>query len=326
MSYRELIEASLQEITSKIESYNSDNNTNHKKCDYVEILALLSSDELYKDDLISRFFGEYTDRDDSAEEEQAEISDKHQQFITDLFFILKYRQRLFGRNYPFVITDDMVKLRDDVSIKNKLYIILLCCANLTTFERSLQYKLTDEFEHITYCAIQQYLPNLIVKKLGSNSDYTGNTRDKLRDLGNDINLPIYQDQIEGIPLRANKEKGVDLVAWYHFIDNIPNTLIFLIQCACGKDTRSKIYEPATYSTYFDFNKFQKDSIITLATPKVAITKEGYIENISQFTMRNSLYIDRLRLMQLIVDEACVSAIEAFQLADRLISERISVLD
>lgn len=324
MTYSELIDNSLNSITTKIESYNGDNTTDHKKCDYIETLALLSSDELYIDDLLSRFFSEYSDRDNSLEEEQSEISDKHEQGLIDLFEILKYRQELYKEDYPFEITDNMIKLKDDLSNRQKLYIILLSCANLIFFEKNLQYKLTDEFEHITYCAIKQYLPHTFtIKKLGSNSDYRGNTREKLKALGKDINLRTEDEQIDAISSRANKEKGVDLIAWHSFIDNLPNTIILLIQCACGKDTLHKQHEPEAYKNYFIF---KKQPIISLATPKSVVVKPDYIQNINEVAMGDILFFDRLRLMELILNMECLNNIKAFSLANRLISKNISILD
>lgn len=324
MTYNELIDYSINSISAKVESYSEDNNTDHKKCDYIEILALLNSDELYNDDLLSRFFSEYSDRDNSLEEEQADISDKHEQELIDLFEILKYRQELYKEDYPFQIMDNMIKLKENLSNKQKLYIILLSCANLTTFEKNLQFQLSDEFEHITYCAIKQYLPDsFTIKKLGSGSEYRGNTRDKLKALGQEINLRTENEQIDAISLRANKEKGVDLIAWHGFNDNVPNTIILLIQCACGKDTLHKQHEPEAYKNYFIF---KKQPIISLATPKSVVIKPNFIQNINEVAMGDILFFDRLRLMELIVDLECLNSIKAFSLANRLISETISVLD
>jgi len=322
--YNELIDTSLSKIASKVETYKDDKTRSHKKCDYIELLTLLSSDELYLDYFLSRFYSEYSDRNDTLEDEQSQIDDNHQQEIIDLFEILQYRSRLYGESYPFEVDSNMIKLKDNISVRNKLYIILLSCANLTTFEKNLQSSLAEEFEHITYCAIKQYLPaSFNVKKLGSNSDYIGNTRSKLKALGKDINLPTNDEQIDGISIHANKEKGVDLVAWYNFVDNIPNTLIFLIQCACGTDTQHKQAEPIGYDNYFYFNN---KPIISLATPKSIVVKENYIKDMNEVSAGNILFFDRLRLIELIVDEDCVSSIKAFQLADRLISQTISVLD
>jgi len=325
MTYNELVNHSFNSISEKIESYRGDNNTDHKKCDYIEILALLNSDELYHADLLSRFFGEYTDRDNSLEEEQSQISDNQEQELIDLFEILKYRVELYTEDYPFEIQNDHIKLKENLSTKQKLYIIILSCANLTTFEKNLQSKLTEEFEYITYCAIKQYLPaSFNVKKLGSDSDYQGNTRAKLKALGKDINLNVNNEQIDNISIHANKEKGVDLIAWYNFTDHIPNTLIFLIQCACGQDTYHKIYEPKRYLTYFYFT--QMSPIIALSTPKSIVIKPNEIKDQSEVLMGDTLYFDRLRLMELITDLECLNSINAFSLANRLISETISVLD
>ncbi len=327
MTYNELIDHSINSITSKTESYTGNNNRDHEKCDYIEILSLLNSDELYIDDLISRFFNEYADRDDSPEEAQSGISDQHEQVLIDLFEVLQYRSELYGNSYPFEVNSNMIKLKENISVRHRLYIVLLSCANLTTFEKNLQYSLADEFEHVTYCAIKQYLPSsFTVKKLGSNSDYTGNTRKKLKELGKDINLPTDNDQIDAIDNRANKEKGVDLVAWHGFIDNLPNTIILLIQCACGKDTLHKMYEPAAYMTYFNFAKFQKQPIISLATPKSVVVKQDFIKQMSEVAMGDILFFDRLRLMELISNEECILSIKALNLADRLLSKTISVLD
>ncbi|MEA1919734.1 MAG: hypothetical protein U9N52_07835 [Campylobacterota bacterium] len=327
MTYSEIITKSLDNIHTKLSSYNNDNTKDHYKCDYIELLALLNTDELYKDDFLKRFFYEYEDRHEHAEEEQSEISEQQDREVNDLFTILKYRQTLYGEYYPFIVNEESILLKPSLDDMQTLYIVLLSCANLTSFEKDLQYRLADEFEHITYCAMKHYLPNSFeVKKLGSGSHYSGNTRNKLKELGNDLNVPVDNDQIDGIALRANKEKGVDLIAWYKFIDGLPNTIIFLIQCACGKDTVHKQYEPAAYYTYFNFLKYQKEPIITLATPKSVVIKEMHIQQISEVAMKDILYFDRLRIMELILDFNCISSLGSFNLAKELIDKRISVLD
>ncbi len=333
MSYNDLITESLANINDRVQSYTGDNNTLHKKCDYIEILALLSSDEIYKNNLKSRFFAEEEDRneaDNIQEEEQAELNDEQEQSLVDFFEILLFRQNMFGENYPFEVTTEQIKLKDNPNQKQKLYIILLCCANLTTFERSLRSKLTDEFEEITYCAFKKYLPGFEIKRLGYKSDYPGmNTRNKLRNLGSDLNVAPRERQINGIPIGANKEKGVDLVAWYKFIDNLPNTMIFLIQCACGKDTEHKIHEPLNYCTYLDLAEFQKKPIITLAVPKAVLIGENKIEQIKDVAKDDSLYFDRLRLLEFCNiedDMSCIEGINAFHLADKLIDEAMTILD
>jgi hypothetical protein len=333
MSYNDLVNESLTIINEKVQSYNGDNNSFHEKCDYIELLALLNSDELYKHNLKSRFFGEEEDRQEAEliqEERQARINDEQEQVLNDLFEILLFRQSKFNIDYPFDVTVEEIKLKGDLNKKQKIYIILLCCANLSTFKKNLQSSLADEFEEITYCALRKYLSTYEVKRLGYNSDYPGkNTRDKIKEFSNSINVPIYEERINEIPLRANKEKGVDIVAWNNFSDNIPNALFYLIQCACGKDTRKKIYEPATYFDYIDFNKFKKNPIITLAIPKAVLIREGHVEKMNQVAMMDTLYLDRLRLLEcynMSPDMSCVDEVDAFNLVEKLIEETITILD
>jgi len=333
MSYNDLINESLVNIHNKVQSYTGDNNTLHEKCDYIEILALLSSDEIYKNNVKARFFSEEEDRneaDNIQENEQTELDDRYEQSLIDFFEILLFRQSKFGESYPFKVDVEKIKLKDNPNEKQKLYIILLCCANLTTFERNLRSKLTNEFEEITYCAFKKYLPGFEIKRLGYKSDYPGmNTQNKLRSLGSDLNVSPRERQIGGIPIGANKEKGVDLVAWYKFIDNLPNTMIFLIQCACGKDTTHKIHEPLNYNTYLDFAEFQKKPIVTLAVPKAILIGENKIEQIKDVAKDDSLYFDRLRLLEFCnigQDMSCIENINACHLANKLIDQTVTILD
>lgn len=324
--YDELVTKSLEKINERLSSYSNDETKDHYKCDYIELLALLNNEELNKADLFKRFFYEYEDRNNNEEEVQSEISEKHERTIDDLFEILKYRQSLYSTMYPFTVTEESITLKQELSNMHKLYLVLLSSANLSTFNKDLQFHLADEFEHITFCAMKQYLPNFEIKRLGAKADYRGNTRNKLKLLGKDLKVPTYEDQIDGINLRASKEKGVDLVAWYKFKDSLPNSIIFLIQCACGKDTLHKQYEPAAYHTYFNFSKYQKDPIITLSTPKSVILKDMYIQQINEVAMKDVLYFDRIRLMELIQDIECVTSLNAFSLTEKLIDKEFSLLD
>lgn len=337
MSINTIVRNSINSIENKIGPYNDKRGYKQRKCDYIEFLALLNTDELYREGLVYKFYakGEDTlpenngdiDPEDIKEGLKAELNDRYESEFIDLFNILKYRKNILEDNYPFIIKRNSIKLKPNLSSQHKLYLLLLCCADLVKFEKDMQYKLTDEFEHIIYCALKKLLPNHIIKKLGSNSEYMGNTINKLKELGKDLNIPTYEDQIEEIDIGANKEKGVDLIAWYKFSDNIPNTMIYLVQCACGKDTLHKIIEPDSYRTYFNFDKFKKSPIITLAIPKAVNTGRDHIEQIRDVATKNSLYLDRFRIMELSDNESgCLEILESFKLVEALIDKTVSVLD
>lgn len=325
MSFNENVTESLSEIESKIESYNDHQNIDHRKCDYIELLALLNKDELYEDNLLSRFFKESEDRNEHEDDENAEIDDSQERSLAELFNTLKYRQNMFENHYPFIVTDDSIKLKniDTLTKENRLYIVLLCCANLKKFTKKTQAKLAEEFEEITYASLKKFLPQFELKRMGSNSDYTGNTSDKLKKLATDLNIPTYDDQINYLANTASKEKGVDLFGWKNFKDKIPNLIMIAIQCACGEKTDYKINEPENYHNYFIFDKFKAKPIVVLSVPKAISIAPNTIKDKLEVIKTNNLFFDRLRLMEYIDNTL---ELESLLLADKLIEKSISVVD
>ena len=325
MSFNEKIESSLSEISDKIESYNDHKNIDHRKCDYIEILALLNKDEIYQDDLLSRFYSEHADRTEEREESKASNNDEQEKNLQILFNILTYRKSMFGESYPFIITSDSIKLKDldSLTIENKFYILLLCCANLKKFNGSVQYKLTEEFEEITFTSIKKFLPQFDLKRMGANTEYKGNTKTKLTTLAKDLNIDTNDGQIDNLANTASKEKGVDIFGSKKFKDNIPNMLMLSIQCACGEETSHKINEAENYHNYLHFRKFKIDPIIVLSVPKAISIGDKSIKDHLEVMKTNSLFFDRLRLMEYI--DTSIS-LETLELVNKLIEKTISVID
>ena len=325
MSFNEKIESSISNISTKIESYNDHLNIDHRKCDYIELLALLNKDELYEDDLLSRFYSEYSDRNEEREELKASSNDAQEKDLQILFNILKYRQSMFGQNYPFIITNDSIQLKDtnSLTIENKFYVLLLCCANLKKFNRSVQYRLTEEFEEITFTSIKKFLPQFNLKRMGANADYVGNTKTKLKTLAEDLNIDTNDTQISNLAETASKEKGVDIFASKTFKDKIPNMLMLSIQCACGEDTSHKINEAENYHNYLHFRQFKIDPIIVLSVPKAISIGNKSIKDHLEVMKTNSLFFDRLRLMEYIDTS---TSLETLKLVDQLIEKTISIVD
>lgn len=325
MSFIENIIESLSNIEDKVESYNDHQNIDHKKCDYIELLALLNKDELYEDNLISRFFKEDDDRTEHEDNVSAEIDDSQERSLSELFRTLNYRQSMFEEHYPFIVTDDSIKLKEveHLTKENKLYIVLLCCANLKKFTKKTQSKLTEEFEEITYTSIKKFLPQFELKRMGSNSDYRGNTSDKLKLLATDLNISTQDDQIDNLAKTASKEKGVDLFGWKKFKDKIPNMLMIAIQCACGEKTDYKINEPENYHNYLNFDKFKSKPVVVLSVPKAISIAPNSIKDKLEVIKTNNLFFDRLRLMEYIDNTL---EIESLLLANKLIEKSISVVD
>ena len=108
--------------------------------------------------------------------------------------------------------------------------------------------LTTEFEQTSFEALRNFLPlNANVKQLGKNSDYTGDAQSKIRALAKDLNVSINENEI--IQIQGTQERGLDVIGWLPFKDQIPNMITILVQCACGtewykKQNKTKRFENA----------------------------------------------------------------------------------
>lgn len=308
---------------NELPHYNG-SNSNNEKCDYIELKTILSSDELYINNSLSNsFYGSLEDNIDElnvADKDKARLSDRHEEDLNGLFSILQHRHRNQDL-YPFDVDDKRIKLKHSLTEKQKIYLILLCCANLKFF-RDCQPILTNEFELITHCAIKNFLPSFEVKKMGYKTDYTGNTKTKLKKLAKEIYISTYDKEIDKLPNKASKEKGVDLIAWHGFQNQVPNTVILLIQCACGKNIDNKKHEPSNYEAYLRYGDFSTIAITSLSTPHASETHEyGDVESKIAFTTGPTLFFDRMRLLELINVEKCrlLDDIEqSMQLIDRIL--------
>ncbi|CAC9607488.1 hypothetical protein [uncultured Gammaproteobacteria bacterium] len=319
------------QVIGDLSCYNG-NNSNNEKCDYIELRALTSADRIFIDNELSdMLFG--PPEDNIRDEDKAELYDGNESQLLNLFSILEHRRDRVQENYPFDVENGGIFLKERLSNKQKIYLVLLCCANLKIF-RECQPLLTNEFESLTYYAIKGFLPNFEIKKLGYQADYTGNTGDKLKDLSKDMHVPLYDNEINKISNNASKEKGVDLVAWYNFENKLPNTIIILIQCTCGRDTTRKQHETKKYGTFFDFGKYGTNVIHSLSTPKSSETHVlGDCETMSDFTNGGegrTLFFDRNKLIQLIgtpndkLFDGDIS--QSIDLVNGLIERKLSVSD
>ena len=138
-----------------------------------------------------------------------------------IFSICRDRQNLYSNDeYPFIIIGNTIKLKTILSDKQKLYIFLLLCTNLNYF-KSFQHELTTDFELLSQYVLASFLPTkAVVKSFGKKSNYTGNAKNKITLLANEIGLKINANRLECISSQNSQERGCDLVAWIPFKDKI----------------------------------------------------------------------------------------------------------
>lgn len=279
----------------------------HLYCDFIELLSLITPADclVTSNDVLARVYPDIFQDDNAGADfcteeigdRTCENNDRKQQMIESYFEELSNRSNLLGELYPFQIEDCEIQLKSNLSIKQKDYLGLLVCSNLNNFKK-LQPYLTSDFEEFSYCALKNYLPpQANVKKFGEGSSYSGSARDKIIALAADMNIEVNDFELNNLSPHNSQEKGLDIVAWLHFYDKIPNMVSILGQCACGKKWYSKIYEPKRYVNYFKF--YRQSPILALFVPYFLVNQTCFHQ--SDDIVPDCLIFDRVRILTLIGD-------------------------
>lgn len=238
----------------------------HLHADFIELRALLwdrnsfltlqDAITFYKDFEFDIDFEETTLMEDVTSSSVSEKNDKWVSKFKEIFGVIEERYLIYDEDYPFEINGFKIKLKDELNDINKLYLYLLISSNLNNFEK-LDSVLTTEFETISKLTLESFFPEMNVEEFGQNSKYKGNTINKIKELSKNLKVKNRVTEIEQISKIANKEKGLDIVGWKKFKDQISNMLIILGQCACGKNWANKRGDTSKYEdSYLDFHRLR----------------------------------------------------------------------
>lgn len=331
MNLNDKIERLFHNLT--IESPNAPKYIEHLYADYVELNALFLKEEITIADISDKLQdirdANITDTEDldTIEENQDEIASlvsERNDIIAERFYsifdICRDRQSLYTEDeYPFVVSENFIKLKQSLSEKQKLYIFLLLCSNLNYFD-IIKHELTTDFELVSYYTLISYLPSrAIVRPFGKQSSYTGNAINKIRLLANDINVSINERNISCISPYNVQERGCDIVAWIPFTDKIPNLFIALGQCACGKNWDSKQTDTEFFKGYFNFEK----SPVHIMFVPVAISNTGN-KFFQHDRILDHLFFDRKRILEQLDQITFTDELQSFLAVTKSINERIAV--
>ena len=279
--------------------------------DFIELLALFSGkDGIAYGDINDRFFGE-PDENNSSEQ-----NDINESFIDGLFLLIEERIVQYGDLYPFMIVNEYTfVLKDEISYNQKIYLFLLLSSSLDIFKSFIS-ELTSDFESLSHNAIQHFLPKAIIKSFGKNSEYTGTAIEKIKKLAEDIGLPIKDSNFNCIGSRNVQERGLDVVGWLPFTDNCYNKMVFLCQCACGKNYEYKQHETRRFRSYYDFYKTRPQH--TLFIPYSLINpKNGYFYH-SDYIEEDCLLFERLRILYLTKDTDIFNQLQSKKIVEKCI--------
>lgn len=290
--------------------------------DYVELLALVSNETyITQTDLANRFHREGLNPAEQLQSRSsikdatlnAENNDAEENWARSIFDILSNRQAIFSTQYPYKITKSGIILEEKLSPEQKLYLILLIASNLNYF-RPFEPELTSEFEKISFQALKAMLPSHgIYKQFGKNSDYCGSAQEKIRTLAEDLNVEIVENEVKKI--LGSQEKGLDLIAWIPFQDQISNMLTIVGQCACGKEWPKKQRETKKFEeTYYRF--FRLKPIHALFIPYSLIIFSEIYDSGEIDT--GTFLFERKRIMELIYETSFLDSMTSKKLVEKCI--------
>lgn len=255
MSFDKKLNNYFSNLTVKLGSKHTKNLV-HIYADYVEIVSLVSNQNYVSTtDILDRFRDEGIISKNKRDEEQAANNDKYERWIDSFYRVLREREQLYNNDYPFdILGNNKIKLKNanKLNDKNKLYIFLLLASSLNIFD-PFEPELTSEFELVCQNALLKYLPqHATIKCFGKNTTYTGTAIQKITKLATDLKVEVDDDFLNKISARGNMDRGLDIIGWISFSDNVPNHLSLLCQCACGKEWYSKLTETRRFEKYYKF--------------------------------------------------------------------------
>lgn len=307
MTFNEKITTSITNFTNiDMPDYTRDKMNLY--CDFIELIALFSNqDGTTYGDVQDRFFG-------TKDYNSSNQRDEDETWLLEVLLIVEERINLFGNDYPFDFQNsEVLKLKEDLSWKNKMYLGMLISSKLNIF-KSFKTELTTEFETISYYVLKNFLPsNSVIKEFGKNSEYTGNAKAKIRALASDLGLKIDEYELEGISERNNQERGLDIIGWIPFTDRCMNQLVYLAQCACGKDTESKYHDTRRFENYLNFYKTNPQHIMFIPYSLINTKKNKFYH--SDLIEKDFLVFERKRILDVFDQEDTFSGLEILKIVD-----------
>uniref|UniRef100_UPI004047BE72 hypothetical protein n=1 Tax=Roseivirga sp. TaxID=1964215 RepID=UPI004047BE72 len=299
----------------------------HLYADYVELISLFSNDSFVtKGDIIDRLLDLGIEKiEEESVDEGIEIGstaseqyDKVEDRVNQIFSLVEERFYIYGCEYPFDYSARGLRIKSSLEFKHRLYLYLLVGSNLNMF-KAVQGEITTDFETVSYHALQKYLPEKsTVKNFGKSSDYSGNAKDKIRKLAKDLNIAIDELELENISEKNNQERGLDLIGWIRFDDIVPNILVILGQCACGKEWHGKSHDTRRFKNYFKFYKLKPLHSLFIPYSLINYQKSRFY-NSDEILDDYTLLFERKRIMEYFNDEDIFNALTSKTLIDRCIS-------
>ena len=300
----------------------------HVWADYLELLALQNLDgEVSKADLIDRI-KERKDLSEIKELGNRRI-DALDEFITDCFLSLGYRQKAFGDSYPFKVSEgNILKRKDGLTATIRVYVFLLLAANLSYLKPSYYNRITSIFEVVCREALKNYLPTGAMtlhfgkNPLNTDAKYSGKLYKKILFLAEDMNETVLITEGEINP-RDSGDRGLDLVGLVPLGDKAAGMLSVFVQCACTEEWITKQYDCSE-------DAWGKIIRLTARLPHMVFIpfcfRSATGEWFDRLKISKSILVDRVRLINLLISTpTSIAVIPNLEMVDEFLSQQESVI-
>lgn len=157
--------------------------------------------------------------------------------------------------------------------------------------------------------------NSTVKEFGKNTEYKGNAIEKIKQLADDLGLAINDYELSQIGERNNQERGLDIIGWIQFNDKCGNKVVFLCQCACGKQYESKQHDTRRFEHYLEFYRTKPQHTLFLPYSLINVRAKKFYH--SDYIENDFLIFERKRILEYHNDNAFETT-ESFKLVTKCI--------
>jgi hypothetical protein len=283
--------------------------------DLIELMVFFEVDgkaNLSKQDVLSFFKisqSSFNDLDSLDQEEQlldgADFSERQYQYVDDCWAQLEYRLTTLKENYPYILRRNKLYLNKNLGAAHSLYIFLLCCSRLRSFESSIRVKWAGFFSKFSCEVMKSFFPiGASCKIFDANStdrrNYYGTALgDALNLLSKDINC----DLSERARVHPSGDKGIDIVGHMYIGDTQPTNHVLFGQCAARKDEwPSKTLEASAHNLRGVFH-FRHDPGNVVFIPLCFRTSNG--EWYTDHLISGYILVDRIRAFNMLsVSQKC----------------------
>jgi hypothetical protein len=258
--------------------------------DFVELFTLFEKQEgVTFGDVQNKFCG-------VKEYDNSEKKDEDEAFLNAIFDLIKERIVLFAEEYPFEYqSNKTLILKQNLTFKNKLYLSLLISSKLNIFN-SFKSDLTTDFEKISYVVLKEFLPTkAAVKEFGKNTQYQGNAISKIKQLAQELDLQINDYELNSVSEKNVQERGLDIIGWLPFADKCRNKVVFLCQCACGKEFELKQHDTRRFENYHKYYKKNPQHTMFIPYTLINVREKKFYH--SDYIEKDCLIFERKRILE-----------------------------